>query len=512
MIPGQKAFEKADFIKGDRLETDEFANDIDEKFKNIIKVEKRDFKNLSNMNNFKTKKLISAHSDVHLEKNLASVFKSETENIDESAYTKLTLNKGKSHNSEQKQDNLVSNYVKLPEKKYQAFTNSSSSKTTLITKSKSMREASQVYGKEASKSPNVIKFYPSEQSSMNSPADKKANVDLSNSKSGSSQKKICPKPIEQLMIHHSDTAVKPIIGNKEIEKTQEPVYKPDYLTFTPWTSEEFEKKIETTEIQGFMSEIYSAIVSNTNLTEKVHALSYFETLINNSNVANTLINSAFLTLFVHIMGKSNKSHMIKMRICSIIGLLIRHATVIENEVAESGICSILCQTLDDSKENVRRKAIAALGEYLFYAATQLDDDQASKVWVISEEAINTLIKSMRPYEDEIVRFYACKAIENITAQSQTAGHSLATIPTCKALLDAFINGGKDSYVNTAAVALSHVVKLNPSLFNYVIDYIPLEDICTVLNDGHSRVQQAFITMVNVALLHKNELLLRAVNE
>lgn len=99
-----------------------------------------------------------------------------------------------------------------------------------------------------------------------------------------------------------------------MKNSQEPVYKPDYLTFSPWKPEEFDRKIETNEIQGFMSEIYQAIVSNTNLTERVHALSYFESLIINSNVANTLINSAFLTLFVHIMSKSTKSHMIKIRI------------------------------------------------------------------------------------------------------------------------------------------------------------------------------------------------------
>jgi serine/threonine-protein kinase ULK4 len=93
------------------------------------------------------------------------------------------------------------------------------------------------------------------------------------SQTNSSQKKMCPKPIEQLMIHHSDTAVKPIIGNKEIEKTQEAVYKPDYLTFAPWSPEEFEKKIETQEIESYMSDIYNAIVGNTNLTERVQALS-----------------------------------------------------------------------------------------------------------------------------------------------------------------------------------------------------------------------------------------------
>lgn len=32
--------------------------------------------------------------------------------------------------------------------------------------------------------------------------------------------------------------------------------------------------------------------------------------------------------------------------------------------------------------------MAALGEYLFYAATQLDDEQADPVWEITDDAIS----------------------------------------------------------------------------------------------------------------------------
>ncbi len=69
------------------------------------------------------------------------------------------------------------------------------------------------------------------------------------------------------------------------------------------------------------------------------------------------------------MIKTMKSPMIKIRLCSVIGLLIRHSTVIENELAESDICNQLIETMKDKNEKVRKKAIAALGEYLFYAAT-----------------------------------------------------------------------------------------------------------------------------------------------
>ena len=50
--------------------------------------------------------------------------------------------------------------------------------------------------------------------------------------------------------------------------------------------------------------------------------------------------------------------------------MIRHATVIDTEVSSMGIVETMIEILN-SKEIalVRRKACAALGEYLFYGAT-----------------------------------------------------------------------------------------------------------------------------------------------
>lgn len=79
------------------------------------------------------------------------------------------------------------------------------------------------------------------------------------------------------------------------------------------------------------------MASNNTLNEKVNAILYFESIIVNSTVANRLINSAFMALLARMM-KSIKSPMIRVRLCSVIGLLIRHSTVIENDFAESEIC------------------------------------------------------------------------------------------------------------------------------------------------------------------------------
>lgn len=116
------------------------------------------------------------------------------------------------------------------------------------------------------------------------------------------------------------------------------------------------------------------------------------------------------------MLEQMKSPMIKIRVCSVVGLLIRHSTIIDNDLAEIDIASQLIDTLRDSNEKVRRRAIAALGEYMFYAATQLDDEMADPVWELSDDAIDIIVQSLDDQEpDHVVRFYACKTLENICA-------------------------------------------------------------------------------------------------
>jgi serine/threonine-protein kinase ULK4 len=166
----------------------------------------------------------------------------------------------------------------------------------------------------------------------------------------------------------------------------------------------------------------------------LNALIYFESIIDNANVSNRLINSAFVSLLVKTL-RSVKSPLIKQRLCSVLGLLVRHSTVIDNELAESEVAQALIDVMEDRNEKVRRRAIAALGEYLFYAATQLDEENYDQVWDLSAHSIELITKCLNiQEEDDIVRFYACKTLENICAQSTRAGRKFATSDTLKKLL------------------------------------------------------------------------------
>jgi len=115
------------------------------------------------------------------------------------------------------------------------------------------------------------------------------------------QMKVPLKTIEQLIIHNSDTAVKPIVGNKEIEIIPEQTYNDQFLSFKPWTSEEVSSNINTTQIESHLSDVYTSIASNTTINEKISTLQYFESIIINSNVSNSLINSVFMALLKRML-------------------------------------------------------------------------------------------------------------------------------------------------------------------------------------------------------------------
>jgi serine/threonine-protein kinase ULK4 len=150
--------------------------------------------------------------------------------------------------------------------------------------------------------------------------------------------KVPVKTIDQLIIHNSDTAVKPIVGNKEIERIAESPCNKSHLQFVPWRSEEVLDNINTSKIESHLSDVYTSIASNTTINEKISTLQYFESIIINSNVSNSLINSVFMSLLKRMLEQI-KSPMIKIRVCSVVGLLIRHSTMIDNDLAEIDIAS-----------------------------------------------------------------------------------------------------------------------------------------------------------------------------
>lgn len=259
-------------------------------------------------------------------------------------------------------------------------------------------------------------------------------------------------------------------------------------------------KIDSPQLEQHLHDVYNAMGASSTVNDKLNVLIYFESIIMSSNVANRLINSAFMSILLKLL-KNVKSPHLKMRLCSILGQLVRHSTVIGNDVAESGLCQSLVETVKDKNEKVRRKAVASLGELLFYAATQLDDDntESGAIWEIPESAVNMLVHCLASTEDETVRFYACKTLENITAQSISAGYQFATLKVATLLLNIYHTQTNEVFKTSAAVSISHICKLNTTLFPTIFESIGAKNFSLALADAPARIQQAFLTMINIAL-------------
>ena len=110
-------------------------------------------------------------------------------------------------------------------------------------------------------------------------------------------------------MHSTDTTVKPIIGNKDIEKISELVYNKENLKFETISIEALTKNIEENSgkdsDEACIETLMNAITQPGTVTEKLNVLTYFESLIVNSSIANRFINSRFRTEFVDMLQSTN---------------------------------------------------------------------------------------------------------------------------------------------------------------------------------------------------------------
>lgn len=103
-------------------------------------------------------------------------------------------------------------------------------------------------------------------------------------------------------------------------------------------------------------QVYRTIASSAAVKQKVNLLAYFESLCSDTAAANVLINSSLTVLFVRML-RNGKLPLLRIRLASVLGLLIRHATFIADELAGTHLVQILTDALSDMNERVRRRSV-----------------------------------------------------------------------------------------------------------------------------------------------------------
>ena len=311
----------------------------------------------------------------------------------------------------------------------------------------------------------------------------------------------------ELADHPSDSQVKPIVLNRRIEAVPESHYDPNALPFEPLAISDMLAAPQQ-DLERFLTQIYRSVAHSSPINEKVNTLAYFETLCTDTAAANVLINSSLMTLFVRML-RASKAPTLRMRLSSVMGLLLRHATYISEELASSGVVTVLTECLKDKNERVRRRAMATLGELLFYIATQQHEAGLKApadgsggppgAWQIPPATVGTVTRMLRQGEDEIAQHYAVKTIENIASHGGDWAHKFSSQETVGSLV-AIMSGAKSEQLRgTAASTLSRAARHSPAVLNLVLDKYGIKILVNGLRDTSPKVQQASLNLLNRGL-------------
>ena len=315
---------------------------------------------------------------------------------------------------------------------------------------------------------------------------------------------------EKLLLHSSDTQVKPIVGNKSIEAVERLPFRSSALPF-PYLDTSDITKLSAFELEAHLTLIYKALqkanaeaaktTKDTLLSERSQMLAYLCALAPSAEVANIVLNTNFLQLLLRLIrttdGKSGSSttaaatsagstlsrsgsasssrlaHVVaspasvalRVTAATVLATMLRYATFIQPPSAKNKdehILPVLVAILKDPQRldaKLKKRAVAGLGETIFYVSSQEGEGSTDK-WNVPAGAFSVLVKCLRDDTDEIVRHYAAKTIENIMAQGCLEfRRRLATIEVASRLLELSQKGGNDAFQATCGMALSHMLFL-----------------------------------------------------
>ena len=322
----------------------------------------------------------------------------------------------------------------------------------------------------------------------------------STSQSNIANIKLSIQEVQKLMFNQSDTYVKPIIMNSRIEKVTSPKFDKTKLPFEPHPLKKV-LNMPQKELEGFLTQIYKALGGNGDNTMKLNCLCYFETLCTDTQSSNLLVNSSLMKLFIKML-RAYKSPMLRVRLCSVTGLLVRHATYISGDLLNNEIFDVFVElVMKDNGVKVKRRALACLGELVFYVATQIPSQNQKEITLVDlpVSIVSTVVESLK-YADEVVQHYATKTIENIAAQSPQYSQKFATIDCISSLLQIF-NTSKNEFLRGSAISsLSRMSRNKSNLSSQLIDLITPKKIAALLKDSNIRVQQSAVNIINLAIL------------
>ena len=326
--------------------------------------------------------------------------------------------------------------------------------------------------------------------------------------------------LENLILHTSDRIIKPIIGNKSIEENQEISYNKKNLSFTPWRKDILKEMMgnnsEIKNVENYLYNIYFSMEQNLkkkDFDNLLNLLKYFETLVTDREIANNLINTSFIELFISFLSQIKKEEILTV-ICCIIGYMVRYATIISSPLDKYGFCEIICKIIKESKDNSNliKKATATLGEYLFYVGTQ-EEAPDNTEWTINKKYLDILLYCLDKNRNDVVKFYAVKTIENLCILTNVSKNYFAKNEDFFNKILLIYTSNNNSELKYSAIStVSHILRHNSNFIKNLFNKIPLLTNRNILLGESDNIKQCLINCLLFSINNNNENILFILNQ
>uniref|UniRef100_A0A1D1ZBD0 Serine/threonine-protein kinase ULK4 n=1 Tax=Anthurium amnicola TaxID=1678845 RepID=A0A1D1ZBD0_9ARAE len=318
--------------------------------------------------------------------------------------------------------------------------------------------------------------------------------------------------LSRVFWHSSDLSVRPIMLNKKPDKTSDAM---PVLTFEVLPACDY-AKLSSEQLETYNNQIILSLSGNGQVSEKQNVIRYVEMLSGNSDAANLITNGPVMLLLVKML-RLPKASALRIQLASVIGLLIRHSTFIQVELATSGIIIALTNGLRDKQEKVRRFSMAALGELLFYISTLNDHNKDGNVlespskdnrsicgWQVSTSVIALVSSVLRRGEDDLTQLYALRTIENICSQGGDWASRFTSQDTIGNICYIYKATGKqESTKLTAGSCLVRLARFNPQSITLIFERLSFKETASVVIKGSPREQQISLNLLNMAMLQSH---------
>ena len=218
----------------------------------------------------------------------------------------------------------------------------------------------------------------------------------------------------------ADGQVKPIVGSALA--AQREVCDEASLPFAAESQTRL-AEVEHDALEKHLVLAYKALVHDDDASHRRNIVAYLAARCEVSHVANVVVNSSFVTLLLKLARRRDGDASLRRQLLVLLGLLVRHATYVVPDAADdAALAPTLARVATDADADpaTRCLALAALGELLFYVATQDDDDEdsleQSDAWRVDPAHARCVVDHINHDHAELAA-YACRTLENVLAQA-----------------------------------------------------------------------------------------------